>query len=100
MKKWYVVIDKNCTDPHPEEHVWTVSRDPDETGWCTDSGFQGYGLQMADAEELANAANDIERLRAALRLIAEHPVEQSGQWEVGAREMLKLARAALGGEND
>ena len=39
------------------------------------------------------------KLREALRLIAEHPVEQSGQWEVGAREMLKLARAALGGDS-
>ena len=38
------------------------------------------------------------KLRTALCLIAEHPVEQSGQWEVGAREMLKLARAALGGD--
>ena len=49
-----------------------------------------------DRIQLLEAENA--KLRVALRLIAEHPVEQSGQWEVGAREMLKLARAALGGD--
>ena len=49
-----------------------------------------------DETALTNeAANEIERLREALQLIANHPVEQSGQWEVGAKEMQKLARAAL-----
>lgn len=59
---WYVVVDPNCSYPEPDEYVWTISRDPNETGWETDSGFNGYGLLKADAEELANAANEIERL--------------------------------------
>jgi hypothetical protein len=30
-----------------------------------------------------------------LRAIAEHPVEQSEMWEIGAKEMVRCARAAL-----
>lgn len=45
------------------------------------------------AETCRLAAAEIERLKCAIRLIAEHPVEQSQQWEVGAKEMLKLARS-------
>jgi hypothetical protein len=37
----------------------------------------------------------VEWLQEALRLIANHPVEQSGQWEVGAKEMQKIANSAL-----
>jgi hypothetical protein len=63
MSKWYVTIDKQSSYiDEPDECVWTVSRDPNTTGWCTDSGYSGYGLTKADAEELANAANEIERL--------------------------------------
>ena len=70
MSKWYVTIDKQSSYiDDPDECVWTVSRDPNTTGWCTDSGYSGYGLTKADAEELANAANEIERLR---KIIAEH----------------------------
>lgn len=46
-------------------------------------------------DDLIKKDDEIDRLRETLRLIAEHPVEQSGQWEVGAKEMQKLARAAL-----
>ena len=55
-----------------------------------------------DLTDIAKAANEIELLRKerdglreTLHLIAEHPVEKSQQWEVGAKEMQKLARAAL-----
>lgn len=40
-------------------------------------------------------ADEIERLREALYVISTHPVEQSKQWEIGAREMQKLARLSL-----
>jgi len=57
--RWYVVRDEDCSydidDPKPE--VWTLSLDPKEPGWDTDSGYPGYGLTKALAEELANAAN-------------------------------------------
>ena len=39
------------------------------------------------------AANN-KKLRETLRLIAEHPVEQSQQWETAAKEMIRLAVAA------
>lgn len=40
--------------------IWTVSRSPTETGWNTDSGYGGYGLTLADAQFLADAANAAE----------------------------------------
>lgn len=58
---WYVVVDDYCSDPHPDELVWTVSKDPKKTGWNTDSGYPGYALTRADAEELAYAANKLAR---------------------------------------
>lgn len=68
MPKWYVTIDKQSSYiGEPDECVWTVSRDPNTTGWCTDSGYSGYGLTKADAEELANAANENKRLRTVLK---------------------------------
>lgn len=33
--------------------------------------------------------------REALRLISQHPVPDSGQWEVGAKEMIALAKTVL-----
>jgi len=69
--KWYVVVDDYCTNPHPEDAVWTISRNSSEPGWETDSGFCGYGLVRVDAEELANAANEIERLRAEVERLRE-----------------------------
>lgn len=55
--------------------------------------------------DLKEAADEIERLRQrnaelmdALRLIAIHPVETSGQWEVGAKEMIRLAAKTIKGE--
>lgn len=33
--------------------------------------------------------------RNVLRVIAHHPVAKSGQWEIGAREMIALARQVL-----
>lgn len=60
MTKWYVTVNENSDHADdPDVRVWTVSRDPDDTGWETDGGFPGYGLTKHDAEELANAANRI-----------------------------------------
>jgi len=58
---WYAVADpltdsENIADPDAD--CWTVSTDPNEPGWNTDCGHQGYGLRRADAEFLAAAANE------------------------------------------
>ena len=67
--KWFVTVDKHCMYPNdPDAYVWTLSHDPNETGWETDSGYSGYGLLKRDAEELANAADRIEKLEAALQI--------------------------------
>ena len=95
MTKWFVTVDKYCSYPNPEEHVWTISRDPNDTGWETDSGYSGYGLLKKDAEELANAANRIENLEAALRDLCDGweccPVSQA---------MRRVAREVLEGKDD
>ena len=95
MTRWFVTVHKFCSYPNPEEHVWTISRDPNDTGWETDSGYSGYGLLKKDAEELANAANRIEKLEAALREIME-----LGYWDVNVGKALKIARKALEGEDE
>jgi len=71
VSKWHVVVDGDCSYPDDRDaRVWTLSRNKDYTGWETDSGFNGYGLTKADAEELASAANRIEALEKALADIA------------------------------
>lgn len=63
MAKWYVTVDRYCSHcDDPNAPVWTVSRDPNDIGWETDSGCPGYGLTKNDAEELANAANRVKEL--------------------------------------
>lgn len=64
--KWYVVCDRYASvdeddpedDPPKGLRIWTLSRDPNSTGWNTDSGCSGYGLLKADADWLAAAANE------------------------------------------
>jgi hypothetical protein len=51
----------------------------------------GYTFRLGLHNE---AADEIDRLRETLRLIAEHPVKQSQQWETAAKEMIRLAVAA------
>lgn len=62
---WYVVAeDRSWREDTPEEEaeakVWTLSEDPDECGWNTDGGFNGYGLTKAKAQFLCDAANEAE----------------------------------------
>lgn len=96
MTKWYVTVDKYCSYPDENSAVWTLSRDPDDTGWETDSGCSGYGMMKADAEELANAADRIEQLEAALRKIGEGDVCVSLMMHPAQCGRAYQARAALG----
>jgi hypothetical protein len=57
VTRWYVVAVDYRDDLTEDDAVWTLSRDPDTTGWETDGGTSGYGLTFADAKELADAAN-------------------------------------------
>ena len=61
--------------------------------------LKAAGLHQTSEKILEQAAR-IRTLERALRIIAEHPVEQSGKWEVGAREMIKVARITLGEPSD
>lgn len=73
LSKWYVVCNDDCSyegDERDAEAVWTLSKNPTEEGWRTDSGYPGYGLTRADAEELANAANSTKRESGNVELIA------------------------------
>jgi len=65
-EKWYVVRSNSASEyddiPFDEREIWTLSKNPNEEGWTTDSGASGYGLTRRDAEFLAQAANEkIER---------------------------------------
>ena len=52
-------------------------------------------LDANTREWMKNATAEIERLREALQLIVKHPVQESGQWEISAKEMVQLARNTL-----
>jgi hypothetical protein len=58
--KFYVVDfrydEKDVHEDH--EKVFTVSNDPNEPGWDTDGGYDGYGLTKAQAQFLVDAANE------------------------------------------
>lgn len=56
-EKWYVVAGADDR-VDPDECYWTVSRNQNYPGWETDSGCHSYGLTKADAQFLADAANE------------------------------------------
>lgn len=73
---WYVVPGRPLEDIYDYEddpvtewrnrQIWTVSESPDQEGWNTDMGFDGYGLTYAQAKFLADAANEkLEREQSA-----------------------------------
>lgn len=43
---------------------YTVSLNPDESGWETDNGYSSYTIRQADAEFYAMAANNWDKLMA------------------------------------
>ena len=51
---------------------------------------------MSIEDIVPEVIDHIEELEYMFRLIIEHPVEQSKQWEVACHEMKKVARFALG----
>lgn len=55
---WYATCDSFIKNPNDLD-VWTLSENPDETGWITDDGH-GCGLPRAKAEYLATVANAAE----------------------------------------
>ena len=95
---WFATRDRYTNDER--DNVWTVSPDPNETGWETDSGFPGYGLSKADAEYICRAVNSheglVEAVRIALLVIEDmhhragfHGNEQGRYLEI--KEALKAA---------
>jgi hypothetical protein len=101
MTKWFVTVDKYSDHiDEPEARVWTVSKDPNNDGWETDGGYPGYGLPKKDAEELANAANRIEKLEATLReIIGTLNDPRGGQHVYDMRNASYIARKALEWKN-
>ena len=67
--KYYATLDGFTTCPDdPDEEVWTISRDPKQTGWTTDSGCSGYGLKKAEADYLVACANENALLKQKLKI--------------------------------
>jgi hypothetical protein len=89
MKRWYVTCSESATDPRPEEAIWTLSRDPNDTGWETDAGYDGYGLTKKDAEELANAANCVGVLRKIMRSASGYAFAEASVDPPGLKRKLR-----------
>ena len=56
MKFYAVAVEWHTNEP--DRNCWTVSTDPTWPGWDTDDGCIGYGLTEAQAQFLADAANE------------------------------------------
>ena len=56
-------IEKNNAES-ADEQIWTISGNPDETGWETDSGHSGYGLTKEQADYYAMCINEYPKLLA------------------------------------
>lgn len=60
---WHVVRDVHPLEKADDakyddsEDVWTISPDPDRTGWQNDCNQPGYGLPKDVAEWIANTLN-------------------------------------------
>lgn len=55
---YYAVCSEHASESSKEDPIWTVSKNPDEEGWETDMGANGYGLMKSEAEWLAAAGNE------------------------------------------
>lgn len=56
---WRIHCERDDLEDAAIEHIWSVSRSS-TPGWDTDSGCHGYGLTKAEAQFLADAANEKE----------------------------------------
>ena len=96
MTKYYVVADEDSSHlDEPGARVWTLSKDPEKTGWETDMGHSGYGLPKEEAEFLALAANKHELLKQKLEIAIKALDEISDEYLRGEHEMEARASVAL-----
>ena len=94
--KYYATLDGFTTCPDdPDEEVWTISRDPKQTGWTTDSGCSGYGLKKAEADYLVACANENTLLKQKLEIAIKALEDISDGYLRGEREMEARASVAL-----
>ena len=63
-------IEKNNAES-ADEQIWTISENPDETGWETDSGHSGYGLTKEQADYYAMCINEYPKLLAENKRLRE-----------------------------
>ena len=57
LPKLYAVRDSLYDDNDESSEAWTISPDPDESGWETDCGTYGYGLPRSIAEAIVERCN-------------------------------------------
>ena len=94
--RYYATLDGCATYPgDPDHEAWTISRDPRETGWTTDSGCSGYGLKKAEADYLVACANENTLLKQKLEIAIKALDEISDGYLRGEREMEAHASVAL-----
>jgi len=67
---WYIHTERKWDDePLESMEVWTVTKTEGVPGWVTDGGYPGYGLTKAEAQFLADAANEKEASRRPVALV-------------------------------
>lgn len=89
-RKFYATFhqDKYCHE-YEDENVWTVSTDPNTTGWETDSNTSGYGLSKSVAQHLAHCANEHPELHYQVERLKKENEAMKKVVEV-AREVFKF----------
>lgn len=55
--KWFIKQDRFFSKEGQELQSWTITTNPEFSGWNTDSGYDGYGLPKELAEWICNHLN-------------------------------------------
>lgn len=58
--KWHVHLDRDENEFNKDDgdHRYSLTLNPKHEGWCTDSGYQGYGLPRELAQWICDIVNE------------------------------------------
>lgn len=55
---WHVHLDCEEGPEYENDHKYTITQNPKEPGWRTDSGYDGYGLPKQLAQWICDTLNE------------------------------------------
>jgi len=81
-EKWFVVSywdtyeddvppEERISKPENDDTVWTISKDPKNTGWENDCDQQGYGFTRKEAQAIVDKLNSHTRSQEVIRKLVE-----------------------------